>query len=285
MVLLPLITRELSLRSRRAGSYWARLAVGGVAVLACVPILLSSGIYGGPGRGGSGLFDTLVALAFVLCCVACILSADVIASEKREGTLGLLFLTSVRQFDVVLAKLVSSGAAALTAMLVLLPFLALPMLEGGITGGETFRKGLALLNTLFLALAVGIYASACRQQRFKASRLAGLILFALTIFPLLGYLWWPFGTRWPWVLNFSPLATVIEAGDSNYGSSPWYQYWVGIVFGQVTAWLFLLAAAKRMTRMQSDEEVPKIVHVPPRMKAAVENEESFFQWFVRPRCT
>src|SRR5204863_2908551 len=139
-----------------------RPGVGGVAVLACMAVVLSSNVYGNPSQVGSTVFDSLVAIAFVLCCLTCIVSADVIASEKREGTLGLLFLTTVRRFDVVLGKLVSSGIAALTALLVLMPFLALPMLMGGVTGGETLRKALALLNALFLALAVGIYSSACQ---------------------------------------------------------------------------------------------------------------------------
>src|SRR5262249_36907734 len=155
---------------------------------------------------------------------------------KREGTLGLLFLTGVREFDVVLAKFVSSGVAALTALLVLIPFLALPMLAGGVSGGETFRKGLGLLSALFLALAVGIYASACCAERFKAARRAALILFALTLLPLLTYLWWPFGQGWPWALNLSPLNTLIEAGDWHYNSAPWYQYWVGIIVAHAMAW-------------------------------------------------
>jgi hypothetical protein len=223
-----------------------------------VPILLSSGIYANPGQTGSNVFDTLVAVAFVLCCVTCILSADVIASEKRDGTLGLLFLTSVRQFDVVLAKLVSSGAAALTAMLVLLPFLALPMLAGGVTGGETFRKALALLNTLFLALAVGIYSSACRPERFKAARQAALILLALTILPFLGQV---LLQPYPVGRVFSPLGTLIEAGDSHYGMSfaSWWPYWLGIIGVHAIGWMFLVRAGTRMRRMVREEHVRTIM--------------------------
>jgi hypothetical protein len=269
MVLLPLIQRELGLRSRRGGSYWARFAVGAVAMLASVPILLSSGIYNTPGHAGSTVFDTLVALAFVLCCLTCILSADVIASEKREGTLGLLFLTSVRQFDVILAKLVSSGVAALTALLVLIPFLALPMLAGGVTGGETLRKALALLNTMFLALAVGIYSSSCRPEKFKAARQAALILLALTLFPLLAeYLLWPMtGLGAGWVAGtFSSLLTLIEAGDLHYKSSAGsgWPYWSGIMVVQAIGWIYLSRAGTRMQKMLREEQRPIIRRIEPR---------------------
>ncbi|HQU46125.1 MAG TPA: hypothetical protein PK867_25150, partial [Pirellulales bacterium] len=40
------------------------------------------------------------------------LTADCISSERREGTLGLLFLTDLRGHDVVLGKLVVAGLGA-----------------------------------------------------------------------------------------------------------------------------------------------------------------------------
>src|SRR5205807_2699433 len=208
MLFLPLIQRELGLRSRRAGSYWGRFAVGGFAVLTCLPTLLSPGFSTTSNSVGAGVFNALVAMAFVLCCLACILTADVIGAEKREGTLGLLLLTRVKWFDVVLGKLLTNGVTGVVSLFTLMPFLMVPVLAGGVTGGEAFRKGLALLNTLFLALALGIYSSSCVAERLKASRKAALWLLSVTFLPILAQ---ALCRGNPWVGAFSPLQTVIEA--------------------------------------------------------------------------
>ena len=51
------------------------------------------------------LFTVLNAIAFIFCLLAGVfLTADCLSEEKREGTLGLLFLTSLKGYDVVLGK-------------------------------------------------------------------------------------------------------------------------------------------------------------------------------------
>src|ERR1051326_5472142 len=105
MTFLPLITRELGLRARRSGNYWTRFGVGTVGLLACLPELLSPSLRAGGGTGGQTVFNTLVAVAFILCCAASFLTSEAISGERREGTLGLLLLTRVRTLDVILGKL------------------------------------------------------------------------------------------------------------------------------------------------------------------------------------
>src|SRR5262249_8245796 len=159
--------RELRVQARSRGNYWGRFAVAAVGVLVCAPPLLWSGQFVTPGTIGRGAFYGLVGAAFLLCCVACLLTADTISSERREGTLGLLLLARVRHFDVLLGKFVSSGLASLLGLVAFLPVLVLPLLTGGVTGGEAARMAVALLNTLFLALSVGLWASARGFERFR----------------------------------------------------------------------------------------------------------------------
>jgi len=47
----------------------------------------------------------LLSTGFVLACAACALTADTLSGESREGTIGLLFLTDLRSWDVTLGKL------------------------------------------------------------------------------------------------------------------------------------------------------------------------------------
>jgi hypothetical protein len=96
----------------------------------------------------------------LLCLLAGVFfTADSLSEEKREGTLGLLFLTDLKGYDVVLGKLAATSVNAFYALLALLPVTALPLLMGGVTGEEFGRRALALVNALFISLATGLCVS------------------------------------------------------------------------------------------------------------------------------
>ena len=56
------------------------------------------------------------------------------SEEKREGTLGLLFLTDLKGYDVVAGKLVANSLNGFYALMAILPVVALALLMGGLTG-------------------------------------------------------------------------------------------------------------------------------------------------------
>ena len=66
------------------------------------------------------------------------------SEEKREGTLGLLFLTDLRGFDVVLGKLVACSLRGAYGLVAALPVIGLALLMGGVTGFELWRLALVL---------------------------------------------------------------------------------------------------------------------------------------------
>jgi ABC-type transport system involved in multi-copper enzyme maturation permease subunit len=262
MTFLPIVERELRVRARNRATYWSRFAVGLVAVLVWVPQLVWSGPSGTPGAMGPGLLNAVVSAAFLGSCAACLLTADVISSERREGTLGLLLLTRVRAFDVLLGKLGSAGMTSLCALVAFLPMLMIPVLAGGVTGGEALRKGLVLPNTLFLALAAGLWASACGRERFKTARTAFLLVAGIVLVPsLLNLAWasvWPPG---PIIELLSPLGTLVSARDASYKASP-EQFWVSLVLVQATAWALLVSAGIRLHRGWREEDRATTVSVP-----------------------
>src|SRR5438094_2612698 len=103
------------------------------------------------GRGSLGhpLFTYLTGYAFGLCLFPGVfLTADCLSEEKREGTLGLLFLTDLKGYDVVLGKLMATSLNAFYGLLAIFPLLALPLLLGGVSLWEFCRVMLALVNTL-----------------------------------------------------------------------------------------------------------------------------------------
>src|SRR5438034_7581247 len=70
-------------------------------------------------------------------------TADCLSEEKREGTLGLLFLTDLKGYDVVLGKLAATSLNAFYGVLAVLPMMAIPLLMGGVTLGQFGRTALA----------------------------------------------------------------------------------------------------------------------------------------------
>lgn len=241
MTFLPILQRELRVRARNPANYWGRLTVAAIGMLVCTPPLLWSGPFMAPASIGRSSFNGLVGAAFVLCCAACLLTADTVSSERREGTLGLLLLTRVRLLDVLLGKFASNGMACLGGLVAFVPVLALPLLTGGVTGGEAMRKALVLLDLLFLAMSVGLWASACGTERFRTARLAVVVLAALVLGPAL------FG----WLLPdshaslVSPIGTLSEAADIAYKAAAG-PYWLSLGIVHLVGWAFLCSAALLM---------------------------------------
>ena len=60
------------------------------------------------------------------------MTADCVSREKREGTLGLLFLTPLTVLDVIAGKVAIHALRALTLFLAAMPVLGHPLVFGGV---------------------------------------------------------------------------------------------------------------------------------------------------------
>jgi ABC-type transport system involved in multi-copper enzyme maturation permease subunit len=187
MSLFPIVTRELRVSSRRGATYWTRVvtALGAllVATFAWMVNFRSSAK-----DTGLFLFVSMSIVAYAHCLISGLVStSDSLSEEKREGTLGLLFLTDLKGYDVVFGKLVASSLNVFYGLLAIFPVLGIAMLLGGVAVGEFARVMLVCVNCLFLSMSVGILCSSlCRDER-KSMTLAFLIILALTAgLPALG---------------------------------------------------------------------------------------------------
>ncbi|HLH54522.1 MAG TPA: hypothetical protein VKY92_12980 [Verrucomicrobiae bacterium] len=250
MTLLPILGRELQARSRGQANYWTRFCVALAGVLICIESMQSN-VFGTPAMMGSFVFNGIVGAAFLVSCSACLLTADAISGEWREGTLGLLFLTRVRVLDVLIGKLGSIGFAAICALAAFLPVLMVPILAGGITGGEAFRKGLGLLDGLFLALVIGLFSSAAERDRFPAVRKSMIGLALVVLIPFFAYVGWGRGLFF-FLGLFSPLVLLIRAGDMAYTTSAW-PYWLSLLAVQAVSWFLLAYGGLRLRRAVATE--------------------------------
>ena len=137
-----------------------------------------------PSRVAQVAFLFTKILCFTYCLFAGVrFTADALSRERREGTLGLLFLTDLRGYDVVLGKMVITSLNAFFALLAALPLLALPILIGGVSVGEFWRTTLVLINTLLFSLGVGMLISAFGVEERKVL-LGTLLLLLLVTFGL-----------------------------------------------------------------------------------------------------
>src|SRR5204862_2825819 len=151
MTFLPIVDRELRVTARRRSIYRVRLAVALTAMVVAGFILLVN--LGAPQHQlGRHVFVGLSVLCMIYCLFSGRIStADCLSEEKREGTLGLLFLTDLKAYDVVLGKMAATSVSAFNGLLAMLQELAVPLLLGGDTNGEFWRDSLVPVNTFLLS--------------------------------------------------------------------------------------------------------------------------------------
>src|SRR5262245_45801874 len=107
MVNLAVFERELLVAARQPFTYSLRTLGAGVVIAVCALIVLNSGA--GP-QLGTQLFASLHTTIWLsIWFLVPLLSADCISRERREGTLPLLFLTSLGPVDIVFAKAIVQG--------------------------------------------------------------------------------------------------------------------------------------------------------------------------------
>src|SRR5688500_7979745 len=188
MTFLPIVERELRVASRRAGTYWLRFFAA-LAVLVVWIVLLVGTRRMTPAQLSQHIITMLGSLTLGFCMMAGVfLTSDSISGEKREGTIGLLFLTDLKGFDIVLGKLAATSVHAFFGLLAALPILGLSLMMGGVTGAEFARFALVFVVTLFASLAAGILVSTFSRPAMHAT--VGAFSVVLFFGGVLPALWW-----------------------------------------------------------------------------------------------
>jgi hypothetical protein len=176
----PVVRRELQRTGRTSALYTQRTFVAALAIVVGLLCIIFS--RSAPASAGRMMFNLFAWGGFILCLLEGARSAaDAISSERREGTLGLLFLTDVRTHDVVLGKLTFVGIRSFILLLPILPALAVPLLLGGVTIGESMRVMFTLVVTVLFALAAGLFASALSVSFTASIGKTALILLPIAL--------------------------------------------------------------------------------------------------------
>ena len=241
---LPIADRELRVAARKPSTFWVRVGAALVALVIGTGCLILAAV-GSLGIGtpslGRALFGALTWLGLAATLSAGLfLTADCLSEEKREGTLGFLFLTDLRGYDVVLGKLLATSLRGFLALLGVFPILAITVLLGGVTGAQLAQTSLALVNALILSLAAGLLVSAISRESQKA--LAGALVLLVLLAaagPAADEVLVALQVRGPnpWLSLTSPVYVFLSAELA--GSS---RFWTGLLInGAVVVGLFCAA--------------------------------------------
>lgn len=244
MTLLPVVERELRVAARGRNTYRVRLMAAFFTVLFSIFSLWFVPVFFGQSNRISPreLFLILTWIEFVFVLIAGFaLTCDSISEEKRDSTLGLLFLTDLKGYDVVLGKLSVAAVRGWYAMIATVPVLAIPLMLGGTDLAELARTTLALSGTLLFSMGLGMATSALMRRNWAA---LGLSAFGLTVFagvlPLCSAL----------VRNYfhdPSLAYLIELPSPTYAMSVSFSTAVGLIGAPFVASLSVIGIATVVT--------------------------------------
>jgi hypothetical protein len=261
MTFLPIVERELRVAARSRFTFWSRLAAAAFALVIFIALQFIAQATRGAIGAGQLEFAILKWLAFAYAYAAGLfLTADSLSEEKREGTLGLLFLTDLRGYDVVFGKLLTQSLRAFYALLAAFPIMGLALLAGGVTGGEFWRAMLVICNTLFFSLSLGMLVSSISRDSTKA--LNGTLLLLVVIvggLPLADLALAGFEYR-----KFEAVFSDASPGYlfSNAGGYRFSGFWICLPLQNALAWAFLVLASVLTPRSWQDKAAASIASRP-----------------------
>lgn len=191
MSILPVITRELRSQARQPLTHLLRL---GAALAICLAFWLAfsstransrmaTAQWGtAPQRQaqaeqfGLALFGKLNLTIFIAIWVLTPLAAaDSISRERREGTLPLLQLTSLKPWEIVVGKSFVHMLRSASIFLTMAPWLVIPLLFGGVSVRDLQMALLLDSSALLLAGSAGILASTFSRDWLKSVLWAQLL--------------------------------------------------------------------------------------------------------------
>jgi hypothetical protein len=244
MTFLPIVVRELRVTARSRSFYRGRFWTALAAIAYGSYLMLMFGRMRMMGGGGSRMvFTSMAGLGMLYCISLARNTVDCISEEKREGTLGLLFLTDLKGYDVALGKLCANSVKSFYGVLATVPVVCCAWVLGGVSVLELWRTVLALLNIFFFAHAAGLLVSTGSREHRRATGgvTALLVMWFLGIPGLAELLRYEGHAGLASVLElFNPAYAYQEAGIM---ATRYSHYWKSLLLVHLNAWLFLALAS------------------------------------------
>jgi ABC-type Na+ efflux pump permease subunit len=182
-VLGPIFMRELVTVPRRAGHYSGRAAlIGLLTILGITTWQATIGFARDATLGEAAAFGLLLfqIVAFVQLLLtlffATTSAAGAVSQEKDRRTFILLLLTDMRDYEIVLGKMLGALLPITIQLLVSVPVLAMLLLLGGIDPEQVLQAVLVLGASAVAAGSLGGLVALWRDRTFQALALSVLFL-------------------------------------------------------------------------------------------------------------
>ncbi len=254
--LLPIVERELRALVHHSWTWWRRVGTVALAMVILVFVVLSTSRWASLSMIGQTVFTALASCAMIYVLLAGPLrTADCLSRERREGTLGLLFLTNLHSYDVVAGKIAVTSLETIFHLVAALPLVAIPFLMGGVTLSQFAQVVIAIFNLMFLSLAIGVAVSSFFVSGRTAFAVTLLILASLTLaLPLIGeeVLRLQFNsTEAAFFYMFSPLYTIALCAEQPGWRGSW-KFWLNAAALHSLAWLAIIIACQHTKKSWRD---------------------------------
>jgi hypothetical protein len=179
----PLIERELRRALRLQNLQQVRTwGTVGCAALACIFLLVGSGSSRGQGWGRE--FNSLLFLGgLMLIAQVPKYTVGIFAEERRNQTLGLLFLCGIGPLQLFASKTLGAALVSFSRLLLLYPFLALAFLGGGLSWQMFVATTCSLPLLLAYVFAVCVFASVLCREESTAMLVAVLVGAGIAVAP------------------------------------------------------------------------------------------------------
>lgn len=234
----PIFARELRTVPRRPGHFAGRTAIVGLLLILGVTLwqaMIGFGneaTLGDSARFGLLLFQISIFVELLLLLFfAAVSAAGTVSQEKDRRTFVLLLLTDMRDYEIVLGKLLGSLLPLAVVLLASVPALALLLLLGGIDPSQVIEAAIVLLAGAAAAGSLGGLMALWRERTYQALALAVL---ALVLYICLGQGIGLLGPRlisdWNWstiqasVDPFSAMAATLQPPAGGWKFPPAYAF-------------------------------------------------------------
>jgi ABC-type Na+ efflux pump permease subunit len=182
-VLGPIFMRELVTVPRRRGHFPSRAALIGLLAILGVTLWQATvgftrdATVGEAARFGLLLFQVVVFVELLLLLFFAVLSAaSAVSQEKDRRTFLLLLLTDMRDYEIVLGKLVGSLLPLTALLFTSVPVLSFLLLLGGIDPEQVIQAAVVLAAAAYAAGSLGGLVALWRERTFQSLALSVLLL-------------------------------------------------------------------------------------------------------------
>ena len=182
----PIFSREFVTVPRRESHHISRLVI--LLLLWVISITAwqatvgfgRTATLGETARFGLLLFQIITFVELTLLLFFSALSAaSTVSQEKDRRTFVLLLMTDMRDYEIVVGKMLGSLLPIVMLLLVTMPVLAMLLLLGGVSAEQVIQAGIILLATSVAAGSLGGLIALWRDKTFQALALSvlGLVLY------------------------------------------------------------------------------------------------------------